>query len=171
MRLQLRHQFRRTFPRNWLTSELAGQQNNTLVNMFFVSETATKLWVCLQEYSAARFSGMKSNSQGSLTLWSKRFAHSAESNLSWSQICVSCTQADLYRVASSVFRIGLFRLSKQSHLTQFFFAQETLLEWAARMMRKRAQHEFLNSVLTHLSHRKKGHLQLSKTLFKPRQTK
>ena len=48
----------------------------------------------------------KSNSLGSLNLWAKCFAVSARSNLSWAKN-ESLIQADLYLVASSLFRIGL----------------------------------------------------------------
>ena len=57
-------------------------------------------------YRVARFNGIKSNSQGSLILWATSFAVSARSNLSWAKY-ESLTQTDLYRVASSFFRIGL----------------------------------------------------------------
>ena len=57
-------------------------------------------------YRAARFHETKSNSRGSLIPWAKCFAVSATSNLSWARY-ESFMQADLYRVASSFFRIGL----------------------------------------------------------------
>ena len=57
-------------------------------------------------YRAARFNGINSNSRGSLILWAKRFVVSARSNLSWARY-ESFIQADLYRVASHFFIIGL----------------------------------------------------------------
>ena len=69
-------------------------------------------------YRAARFNGMKSNSRGSLILWAKCFAVSARSNLSWPRY-ESLIQADLYRVASSCFRIGL-RLPSNTGLSCSF---------------------------------------------------
>ena len=57
-------------------------------------------------YCSARFNGIKSNSRGLLILWAKCFAVSARSNLSWARY-QSLMYADLYRVASSFFRIGL----------------------------------------------------------------
>ena len=58
-------------------------------------------------HRAARFSGIKSNSRGSLIPWVKCFAVSARSNLSWAKY-ESRMHGDLYRVASSLFKIGLF---------------------------------------------------------------
>ena len=58
-------------------------------------------------YLAARFSGTMSNSCGSLILRAKKSAVSARFSLSRANYD-SRTQADLYRVASSFFRIGLF---------------------------------------------------------------
>ena len=57
-------------------------------------------------YRAARFNGTKSNSRGSRILWAKCIAVSAGSTLSWAKY-ESLMQADLYRVASSHFIIGL----------------------------------------------------------------
>ena len=71
---------------------------------------------CLQNLSAAlgfptrsraaRFKGTKSNSRASLILWAKCFAVSARSNLSGAKYD-SLVQADLYLVASLLFRLGL----------------------------------------------------------------
>ena len=55
----------------------------------------------------------ESNSRGSLILWAKGFAVSERSNLLWAKN-ESLTQADLYLVASSPFRIGLRLPSKTS---------------------------------------------------------
>ena len=69
-------------------------------------------------YRAARFNGTKSNSRGSLILWAKCFAVHARSNLAWARY-KSLMQADLYRVASSLFRIGL-RLRSNTSLSCTF---------------------------------------------------
>ena len=69
-------------------------------------------------YRAARFNGTKSSSPSSLMLWTKCFAVSARSNLSWAKY-ESLVQADLYRVASSFFRIGL-RLPSNTSLSCSF---------------------------------------------------
>ena len=69
-------------------------------------------------YRAARFNGIKSNSRGSLLLWAKCFAVSARANLSWAKY-ESLIQADLYRVASSLFRVGL-RLPSNTSLSCSF---------------------------------------------------
>ena len=69
-------------------------------------------------YRAARFNGRKSNSRGSLSLWAKCFAVSARSNLSWVKY-ESLMKADLYRVASPFFRIGLRLPSNTSLFCSF----------------------------------------------------
>ena len=61
-------------------------------------------------YRAARFSGTKSNSRGTLILWVKCFAVSARSNLSWQSMKVSYKQICillhlLYSESDSVFRL------------------------------------------------------------------
>ena len=56
------------------------------------------------KYRAARLSGIKSNSRGSLILWATYFA----SILSWAKY-ESLMDADPFRVASSLFKIGLFQ--------------------------------------------------------------
>ena len=57
-------------------------------------------------YRAARFNGTKSKSRGSLILWAKCFTVSARSNLSWSKNG-SLMHADLYRVASSLYKVSV----------------------------------------------------------------
>ena len=58
-------------------------------------------------YRAAHSSGTMLNSRGSLILWAKSFAVCAKSTLSWAKE-ESLMHADLYRVAFSFFKIGLF---------------------------------------------------------------
>ena len=75
-----------------------------------VFEIAMQLCVSQPDISA-RF-------RGSLILWAKCFAVSARSNLSWAKY-ESLMKADLYRVASSLFRIGL-RLPSNTSLSCSF---------------------------------------------------
>ena len=92
-------------PRDWVASKVGVHEDCDLVNMLLSSKSQR----CLDfptRCRAARFKGTKSHSRGSLILWAKCFAVSARSNLSWARYA-SLMQADLYRVASSFFRIGL----------------------------------------------------------------
>ena len=64
---------------------------------------------------AVRYSGNNSNSRGSLILWAKCFAVSVKSNLSRDKY-ESLMQADLYRVAFSFFKTGVFFRVTQTYL-------------------------------------------------------
>ena len=76
------------------------------------------LWAFPPDTSPARLNGTKLNSRSSLILWAKCFAVSARSNQSWARYA-SLMQADLYRVSSSFFRIGL-RLPSNTSLSCSF---------------------------------------------------
>ena len=102
----LSHQRRRA-------SKVAVHEDCDLVNMFLRNLSAALGFPT--RYRAARFNGIKSNSRGSLILWAICFAVSARSNLSWAKY-ESLLQADLYRVASSFFGIGL-RLPSNTSLS------------------------------------------------------
>ena len=78
---------------------------------------------------AARLSGTKSNSRGSLIFWAKCFAVSAKSNLSWAK-SESLMHADMYRVAFSFFRIGLVLPSITNLSCNFFRGVLTVLVFA-----------------------------------------
>ena len=114
----LSHQPRHALPRDWVASKVAVHEECDLVNMFHVFDISALLLGFPTRYRGARFNGTKSNSRGSLILWVKCFAVSARSNLSWAKY-ESLTQADLYRVASSLFRIGL-RLPSNTSLSRSF---------------------------------------------------
>ena len=84
----------------------------------FLSSKSQRCFGLAHQIRAARFNGVKSNSRGSLILWAKCFAVSAKSGLSWAKY-ESLIQADLHRVASSFFRIGL-RLPSTTSLSCSF---------------------------------------------------
>ena len=71
------------FSRDWITCEIAVYEDCNLVDLFLSSETQLQLEVS-QPNVALRFSGMRSNSRGSLILWANCFAV-ATSNLSWAK--------------------------------------------------------------------------------------
>ena len=114
----LSHQSRRTLPRDWVASKVAVDEDCDLVSML-LSSKSQRCFGFPTRYRAARFNGTKSNSRGSLILWAKCFAVSARSKLSWAKY-ESLVQADLYRIASSFFRIGL-RLPSNTSLSCSFF--------------------------------------------------
>ena len=93
------------FSRDWIASEIAVHDDCDFVNEFLSKSQCS--FGFPNDHRAARFSGIKSNSRGSLIPWVECFAVSARSNLSWAK-CESRMHADLYRVASSLFKIGLF---------------------------------------------------------------
>ena len=104
------------FARDWIASEVAVHEDCDLVNMFLSSNSQRRFG--LSHHRAARVNGTKSNSRGSLILWAKCFAVSARSNLSRAKY-ESLMQADLYPVASFLFRIGL-RLRSSTSLSCSF---------------------------------------------------
>ena len=69
-----------------------------------------QLWAFPTSHRVARFSGIKLNSRSSIIFWARCFAVSARPNLSGAKF-ESIMHADLYPVASSLFRIGLFHPS------------------------------------------------------------
>ena len=69
-------------------------------------------------YRAARFNGTKSNSRGSLILWANVLLFQQDPNLSGVKY-ESLIQADLYILASALFRMGL-RLPSNTSLSCSF---------------------------------------------------
>ena len=120
MRTDLSHQSRRALPRDWVASKVAVHEDCDLVNSFCLRYLSAALGFPTR-YRAARINGTTSNSRGSLILWAKCFAVSVRSNLSWARYD-SLIQADLYRVASSFFRIGLRLLPNTSLSCSFWCA-------------------------------------------------
>ena len=100
----LSHQSRRALPRDWSPAKSLSTKTVILSTCFCRRNLSAALGFP-NKYLAARLNWKKSNSQGSLILWAKCFAVSARSNLSWAKY-ESLMQADMYRVASSFFRIG-----------------------------------------------------------------
>ena len=101
----LSHQSRRVLPRDWVASKVAVHEDCNLVNMFLSSKSRRCIGLSHLR-SRCTFQRDEVNSRSSLILWATCFAVSAKANLSWARY-ESLTQADLYRVASSFFRIGL----------------------------------------------------------------
>ena len=104
-------------PRDWVASKVAVHEDCDLVSMFLSSKSQRRFGFHHQK-SSCTFQWAKSKSRGSLILWAKCFAVSARSNLSWAKF-ESLIQADLYLVASSLFRIGL-RLPSNTSLSCSF---------------------------------------------------
>ena len=99
----LNHQSRRALPRDGSPAKSLSTKTVTLSTCFCLRSSAL-LWGVPTKHRAARFNGTESNSRSSLILWSNCFAVSARSNLSWARY-ESLIQTDLYRVATSFFRI------------------------------------------------------------------
>ena len=98
-------------------------------------------------YFAAHVSGTKSNYGGSLILWAPWFAVIARSNLSWAKYDYHM-QADLYRVAFSFFRIGVFLRVQHTRVLQF-------LSWCAHCLRVQVSSTFSDDVWCVLHEQKK----------------
>ena len=111
---QCGHQSRRALPRDWVASEVAVHEDCDLVNMFLSSKSQRCFGL---SHQIPRCTFRRDNVEFTRLAHSlaKCFAVSARSNLSWARY-ESLMQADLYRVASSFFRIGL-RLPSNTSLS------------------------------------------------------
>ena len=113
----LSHQSRRALPPDWVASKVAVHEDCDLVNLF-LSSISQRCFGLSHQIPRLHVSTGQSNSRSSLILWAKCFAVSARSNLSWARY-ESRMQADLCRVSSSFFRIGL-RLQSNTSLSSSF---------------------------------------------------
>ena len=106
MNAKLSHQSRRAFSRDWIR-----QRKRSPRRLIFSTRSCLRYLnadLCFPtRYRAARFIGIKSNARGSRFCWARCFAVSARSNPSWVKY-ESLKHIDLYRVASSLFKIELF---------------------------------------------------------------
>ena len=114
----LSHQSRGALPRDWVASKVSVDEDCDLVNMF-LSPKSQRCFGLSHQIPRCTFQRNKVEfTRRALILWVKCFAVSARPNLPWAKY-ESLMQADLYRVASPFFRIGL-RLPSNTSLSCSF---------------------------------------------------
>ena len=114
----LSHQSRRALPRDWVASRVAVREDCDLVNMFLSFDISALLWAFPPDIALHVSTGRSRIHEAHSFSGPKCFAVSARSDLSWTKND-SLIQADLYRVASSLFRIGLFLSSSTKLMGSF----------------------------------------------------
>ena len=120
MDTDLSHQSRRALPRDWVASKVAVHEDCDLVNMFLssISQRCFGLSQQIPRYTFQR-------NRVEFTRLARSFSGPSVSLFQQVPICLgpsmkSLMQADLYRVASSFFRIKL-RLTSHTSLSCGFF--------------------------------------------------